>query len=137
MTQLSPEPEDVFERGETAGCDVHVSEVQCQQNHISKVVASHPLLQIVLDCLKDEECRCPSALELFERIELLKECSEKEREAKEKVGAQLENSAEEILLAETQKAEDIERLQETILSLTIEWKEIVEKNDKEKKKRSF
>ena len=48
-------------------------EIERRQNHISKIDPSHPLLSIALDCLKDRDVVRPSAHQLCERIQELKE----------------------------------------------------------------
>ena len=55
LTRLFPEPES-----------------QDRQKHISRIDPQHPLLEIALDCLKDNDGLRPSAGELCERIESLK-----------------------------------------------------------------
>ena len=52
-----------------------VPEIKRRQNHISQVDPNHPLLPIVLDCLKDRDIERPSAQQLCERVVALKETS--------------------------------------------------------------
>ena len=52
--------------------EVRVSEVERRQNHISIIDPNHPLLQIALDCLKDNDVERPSAQELCHRLTCLK-----------------------------------------------------------------
>ena len=51
---------------------VPVREVDRRQNHIRNVVADHPLLPVILDCLKDKDSERPSAHQLCERVGELK-----------------------------------------------------------------
>ena len=53
--------------------EIRVPEVERRQNHINKIDPSHPLLQIALDCLKDEDVERPSAQQLCDRVAALKE----------------------------------------------------------------
>jgi DNA repair exonuclease SbcCD ATPase subunit len=50
-----------------------LEEVERRQNHISKIDPGHPLLSIALDCLKDRDVDRPTAHQLYERINELKE----------------------------------------------------------------
>jgi serine/threonine protein kinase len=52
---------------------VPVPEIERWKNYISKVDRGHPLLLIVLDCIKDIDVERPTAHELYERIGALKE----------------------------------------------------------------
>ena len=49
-----------------------VPEIERRQNHIRKVDPNEPLLEIVLDCLKDAESERPSAEQLCKRMAALK-----------------------------------------------------------------
>ena len=44
-----------------------------RQNHISEIDPNHTLLQVVLNCLKDEDIERPSARQLCERVAALKD----------------------------------------------------------------
>ena len=52
--------------------EVPISEIERRQNHISEIDPNHPLLQVALDCLKDEGIERPSAQQLCERVAALK-----------------------------------------------------------------
>ena len=52
--------------------ELPVSEIQRRQSHISLITQTHPLLQIALNCLQDEEGKRPSAQELCRHIAQLK-----------------------------------------------------------------
>ena len=56
--------------------EVCIAEVDRRHSHISQVDTNHPLLPIVLDCLKDEDVERPSAQQLCERVASLKESPE-------------------------------------------------------------
>ena len=75
LTRLLPSPGDRLKEREISGdkVDVRVSEIERRQEHISKVDPSHPLLPVALDCLKDKGDNRPSAKQLCERIEVLKD----------------------------------------------------------------
>jgi serine/threonine protein kinase len=53
--------------------EVPISEIERRQNHISEIDSNHTLLQVALDCLKDEDIERPSAQQLYERVAALKE----------------------------------------------------------------
>ena len=53
--------------------EVPIPETECRQNHISEIDPNHTLLQVALDCLKDEDIERPSAQQLCERVAALKE----------------------------------------------------------------
>lgn len=53
--------------------ELRVPEVDRRQEQINKVDRNHPLLEIVLECLKDSDIDRPSAQQLCERISALKE----------------------------------------------------------------
>ena len=52
---------------------VRVSEVNRRQNHIREVDSNHPLLPVIIDCLKDNASERPSAHQISERLITLKE----------------------------------------------------------------
>ena len=52
---------------------MQIPEVNRRHNHISKVDPDHPLLSVILDCLKDKDNERPSAHQLCEKIADLKE----------------------------------------------------------------
>ena len=79
LTQLFPKPGDRMQEvgfnhpGFPSGAVlVRMPEVSRRQNHISKVDPDHPLLPVILDCLKDKDDERPSAHQLCERIAELK-----------------------------------------------------------------
>ena len=52
--------------------EVAIPESERRQNHISEIDPSQPLLQVALDCLRDEDIERPSAQQLCERVAALK-----------------------------------------------------------------
>jgi serine/threonine protein kinase len=56
--------------------EVPIPETERRQNHISEIDPNHTLLQVALDCLKDEDVERPSAQQLCERVAALKEDSQ-------------------------------------------------------------
>ena len=56
--------------------ELRVPEVDRRQEQINKVDQKHPLLEIVLNCLKDNDIDRPSAQYLCERVSTLKDSSE-------------------------------------------------------------
>ena len=61
---------------------VLVPEIDRRHSHISKIDPGHPLLPIVLDCLKDRDIERPTAHQLCEKVGALKE-SQRYTESKE------------------------------------------------------
>ena len=53
--------------------EARISEVERRQNHISKIDPNHILVQVALDCLRDEDVERPTAQQLCERVAALKE----------------------------------------------------------------
>jgi hypothetical protein len=123
MTRLLPEPGDrqkklvgIFER--------RISEVERRENHIKKINRNHPLLAIVLDCLKDRFAERPSAEELCKCIASLKQ-SDMYRECARKCEEQKGENMRTIESLQQQHAQEIERLQQIIESQVVQLK----KND--------
>ena len=79
LTRLFPKPGDRMQKVELnhpglprGTLMVQVPEADRRQNHISKVDTDHPLLPVILDCLKDKDNERPSAHQLCERVADLK-----------------------------------------------------------------
>ena len=79
LTQLFPKPGDRMQEvgfnhpGLPSGTVlIRMPEVSRRQNHISQVDPDHPLLPVILDCLKDRDNERPSAHQLCERVADLK-----------------------------------------------------------------
>ena len=66
-----------------------VSPSKCfRQNHTSKIDATHPLLPISLDCLRDNPDERPSAPHLFNRLETVSNYSESVQSVQEMNGTE-------------------------------------------------
>ena len=88
--------------------EVRVPEVERRENHISRIDRNQPLLQIALNCLKDNDNERPSAQQLQEQIVALKESTKYVESAR---------PVEEIL---SEKEQQIREAQERIQSLNEE-----------------
>jgi serine/threonine-protein kinase TNNI3K len=53
--------------------EVPISEIARRQNHIGEIDPNHTLVQVALDCLRDEDVERPSAQQLCERLAALKQ----------------------------------------------------------------
>ena len=80
LTQKFPDPSDRLLRIELSHSGlpsgkvlVEVPEIDRRQNHINEIEKDHPLLPVILDCLKDKDRERPSAHQLCKRIVELKE----------------------------------------------------------------
>ena len=83
LTRLFPKPGDRMQEVEfkhpglpPGTVMVRTPEINRRQDHIDKVAPNHPLLPVVLDCLKDDDSQRPSAEQLCERTALLKETAD-------------------------------------------------------------
>ena len=94
--------------------EVRVPEIERRENHISQIDHNQPLLQIALNCLKDNDNERPSAQQLQEQIAALKESREYGESAR---------PVEEIL---SEKEQQIQEAQVTMQSLN---EEIESKNE--------
>ena len=79
LTQLFPKPGDRMQEVELnhpglprGTLMVRLPEADRRRDHIDKVDPHHPLLPVVLDCLKDEDSQRPSAEQICRRIASLK-----------------------------------------------------------------
>ncbi len=101
---------------------IQIPEIERRQKHIDLVEPDHPLLPLVIKCLKDRDTERPSAHEIYEELAPLKEqeSAKREEEIKEQ---QLERELEE---KERQRKMDLkeESRKEEILR---HWKEEKEK----------
>ena len=66
LTRLFPQPDD--KAGGILGILKFDQEIACRQNHISFIDKDHPLLKIVLKCLKDDYKRRPDATKLCQEL---------------------------------------------------------------------
>ena len=83
LTRLFPNPGDRTQEVEfqhpglpQGTVMVRTPEINRRRSHINKVDPHHPLLSVVLDCLKDDDSQRPSAQQLCERTASLKETAE-------------------------------------------------------------
>ena len=124
LTQQFPNPGDrnkIIEiyHPQVQGRKVKVSipEVERRQNHISLVDPNHPLLQIAFGCLKDRFDERPSAQQLCEHLEELKNCSEYQKSKSTTDLFEQTSSTEkerELKLLRVQHAQEVKSLQEKI-----------------------
>ena len=119
LTQQFPDPEahqkqvevnhPALPRGQLMVC---VPEVDRRRNHISLVDRNHPILPIILDCLRDNEGERPTAKQICERVAILKGSSEYGES--EKVGIQQVKGLQQLLRSQMQrldeKDDEIQRL---------------------------
>lgn len=76
LTRQFPMPGDrrkTIKAGSMLGLEQRVSEIERRTNHISQIEQDHPLLPVVLDCLKDKDVARPFAHQLNSRIAALKD----------------------------------------------------------------
>ena len=80
LTKLFPKPGDrvvtINDPRYPRAIKMDVPEINRRQNHIIEVDPSHPLLPVVLDCLKDDDSERPSADQLCEKTEVMKKTIE-------------------------------------------------------------
>ena len=71
LTKLFPDPGDrvvtINDSRYPRAVKMDVPEIDRRQNHIRQVDPSHPLIVVVLDCLKDDDHERPSAYDICER----------------------------------------------------------------------
>ena len=96
-----------------------VLEKDRRQNHISKVDPNHPLLPVILDCLKDKDKERPSAHQLCERVADLKRMekyidSARTVQDKDEVIQSLASRAEENVRAISSKEEENQQLRQQL-----------------------
>ena len=121
LTQQFPQPSDrnkiieILYHPQVKGRKVKVSipEVERRQNHISLVDPSNPLLQIALDCLKDQFNERPSAQKLCEHLMALKKTSEYHK-SERATDTLLQTSENELKLLKVQHTKEVKSLQEII-----------------------
>ena len=126
LTRLFPKPGDRMQKVEfnhpglpRGTLMVQVPEVDRRQNHISKVDPDHPLLPVILDCLKDKDNERPSAHQLCERVADLKGMekyidSARTVQDKDEVIQSLASRVEEKDRAISSKEEEIQQLRQQL-----------------------
>ena len=103
-----------------------------RQNHISQVDPDHPLLPVILDCLKDKDNKRPSAHQLCERVADLKRMekyidSARSVQDKDEVIQSLASCVEEKDRAISSKDEENQQLRQQ-LQLSLEEREKIIQN---------
>ena len=128
LTREFPEPGDRQKRiqinqpGLPLIVEVPISEIERRQDHIGEIDPNHSLLQVALDCLKDEDAQRPSAQQLCERVAALKEDpqrSESVRMVEASITEELSGSGErdrELRSLRQQHSQQIQGLQQIIQS---------------------
>ena len=126
LTRLFPKPGDRmqevgfnhpgFPSGRVMVC---MPEVNRRQNHISQVDPDHPLLPVILDCLKDKDNERPSAHQLCERVADLKRMekyidSARTVQDKDEVIQSLASCVEENVRAISSKEEENQQLRQQL-----------------------
>ena len=126
LTRLFPKPGDRMQEvgfnhpGFPSGTVlVRMPEVNRRQNHISKVDPDHPLLPVILDCLKDKDNERPSAHQLCERVADLKRIekyidSARTVQDKDEVIQSLASREEENVRAISSKEEENQQLRQQL-----------------------
>ena len=146
LTREFPEPGDRRKRiqinqpGLPLIVEVPISEIERRQDHIGEIDPNHTLLQVALDCLKDEDVQRPSAQQLCERVAALKEdpqCSESVRMVEASITEELKGSGErdrgrELRSLGQQHSQQIQGLQQIIQSQSsrlVEKDQIIARKD--------
>ena len=118
--------------------EVPISEIERRQDHISEIDPNHTLLQVAIDCLKDEDVQRPSAQQLCERVAALKEDpqrSESVRMVEASITEELSGSGErdrELRSLRQQHSQQIQGLQQIIQSQSsrlVEKDQIIARKD--------
>ena len=130
ITQEFPKPGDRRKRiqinqpGLPPIVEVPISEIERRQNHIGEIDPNHTLLQVALNCLKDDDLERPSAQQLCERVATLKEdpqYGESMKKVEARNTAELDRSDKrdrEIRSLRQQHNQQVHRLQQIIQSQT-------------------
>ena len=126
LTRLFPKPGDRMQKVELnhpglprGTLMVQVPEVDRRQNHINQVYPDHPLLPVILDCLKDKDNERPSAHQLCERVAELKRMekyidSARTVQDKDEVNQSLASRVEENVRAISSKEEENQQLRQQL-----------------------
>ena len=107
--------------------EVPIPETERRQNHISEIDPNHTLLQVALNCLKDEDIERPSARQLCEKVAALKDnpqYSESVRAFEARSTAEQDRSSDErdreLRSLRQQYSRQVQDLQQIIESQTIQ-----------------
>ena len=124
LTRLFPKPGDRLQEVELSHPGLgagrllmQIPEVNRRQNHISQVDPDHPLLPLILDCLKDRDNERPSAHQLFERVADLKRMEkyiDSARTVQEEVVQPLASREEENVRAISSNEEENQQLRQQL-----------------------
>ena len=138
LTRLFPKPGDRMQEvgfnhpGFPSGTLlVRMPEVSRRQNHISQVDPDHPLLPVILDCLKDKDNERPSAHQVCERVADLKRMEKyidnaRTVQDKDEVIQSLASRVEENIRAISSKEEEIHQLRQQLQLALEEREEIIQ-----------
>ena len=123
LTRLFPKPGDRYINVNVPHyprpLKMDVLEKDRRQNHISRVDPDHPLIPVILDCLKDKDNKRPSAHQLCERVADLKRMekyidSARTVQDKDEVIQSLASRVEENVRAMSSKEEEIQQLRQQL-----------------------
>ena len=134
LTQLFPKPGNRLQKVQFSHPDlprgtlmVCVPEIDRRQSHISQIDQNNPLLQIALDCLRDQGEGRPSAIQLCRKLAKLKEGVEYSQSLKANQLTDSEKNKD----AETERDDDqknVLELQQTIQIQELLLKESTDQN---------
>ena len=116
----------VFPKSPTGVIEIPIPELERCQADINRITATHPLLPVALNCIKDKEGQRPSATELCRQLAALKEApayaesvqeSQQEATCQQEMRASLERENEELReqLQQLAKSEDTVRDKDELL----------------------
>ena len=128
LTLVYPKPGERFVPIEGEVHYKKVSEVQRRQSHLELVEAGHPLLALVLECLREDEETRPPASELCLRVEVMRDL---ERFSRSKRESDLARKNKE-LMEEVEAGKTLHR--EELASLRSEHAKLLEKKEEERER---
>ena len=138
LTRLFPKPGDRMQKVELnypglprGTLMVQVPEADRRQNHVSQVDPDHPLLPVILDCLKDKDNERPSAHQVCERVADLKRMEKyidnaRTVQDKDEVIQSLASRVEENVRAISSKEVEIHQLRQQLQLALEEREEIIQ-----------
>ena len=115
-----------FPESPTGVIEIPIPELERRQADINRITATHPLLPVALNCIKDNKGQRPSATELCQQLAALKEApayaesvqeSQQEATGQQETRASLEAEEREIEELREQLEQNEEQLQETVQQL--------------------
>ena len=135
ITQQFPDPSVRFRtlditdpRIPSGTVDVPVPEVERRRSHIDLVNPTHPLLPVVLDCLKDRDRERPSAQELCNRLAALKDTPQYGESAQQGQRATTDGERVRIRELQTEAQERQRQLQEKDRTIATNERQLQEKD---------